>query len=64
MFPGKALVGEMPVLGSATVDGVGQVELLDDDTRSKIEVGVDDVDELGAGFIACSIRLDEQRQRF
>jgi hypothetical protein len=32
LFPGEFLAGEMPVLCSLVVDGVGQVQFLDNDT--------------------------------
>ena len=63
LLPGEALVGEVAVLRGTAVDRVGQVELLDDDTGSEIEVLVDDVDELIGGFVRGAVSLDEQRQR-
>jgi len=50
----------MAVLGGSAVDGVGEVEFLDDDTRSKVEILVDDLDEFGAALFAGSVAFDEQ----
>lgn len=44
LFPGKGLIGEVAVLCGSAVDGVDQVEFLDNNTRSQIEVLVDDFD--------------------
>lgn len=62
LFPWEALVGEMAVLGGLEVDWLGQVQLLDDDTRSHVEVSLDDVDELFAGLVGGAVGLDEQRE--
>jgi hypothetical protein len=45
LFPVKALVSEMPILSCAAIDRLGKVELLNDDTGSKIKVLVDNLDE-------------------
>jgi hypothetical protein len=42
----EGLIGEMTVLGSPAVDGVGQVEFLDNDTRPHVEVGLDNFNKL------------------
>lgn len=62
LFPGEALVAEVAVLGGLVVDGVGEVQLLDNDTRSEVKVVMDDLDQFSAGLVACAIRLDKQRQ--
>ena len=49
----------MAVLGSLEVDRLGKVELLDNDTRSEIEVLVDDLNELVGGVVRGSIGVDE-----
>ena len=59
LLPGEALVGEVTVLGGPAVDGVGQVEFLDDDTRSEIEVVADDLDELVGGLVRGAVGLNE-----
>lgn len=59
LLPGEVLVGEVTVFGGLEVDWLGQVELLDNDTRSEVEVGVDDLDELIRGFIRGSVRVNE-----
>ena len=62
MFPGETLVAEMTVLGGSAVDGVSEVELLDDYTGPEVEVVMDDLDKFGTGFVAGSVGLDEERQ--
>jgi hypothetical protein len=49
LLPAEFLAGEVTVLGSLEVDWLGQVELLDDNTWSQVEVGSDDFDK----FIGC-----------
>ena len=44
LLPAEVLVGEMSVLSGLEVDWLGQVELLDYDTRSEIEVGIYNLD--------------------
>lgn len=51
LLPGEALVGEVTVLGGLVVDGVGQVELLDNYTGAEIEVVVDDLNKLIGGLV-------------
>jgi hypothetical protein len=46
------------VLGSLEVDGAGQIQLLDDDTRSEVEVGLDDGDKLIVGLAGCTVVLN------
>lgn len=47
LLPAEALVGaEVAVLGRLEVDGLGQVELLDNDTGSQVKVVTDDLDQL------------------
>jgi hypothetical protein len=59
LLPGEALVGtEVSVLGSLEVDGLVQVELTDDDTRSEVEVLADDLDELLRGLLRGAVRVD------
>lgn len=63
LLPGEALVGtEVTVLGSLEVDGLGQVQLLDNDTGAHVEVVADDLDQLIRGLVGGAVGLDEQRQ--
>lgn len=59
LLPGEVGVGEVTVLGSLAVDGVDEVELLDDDTRAHVEVGVDDINELLGALVRGAVGLDE-----
>lgn len=54
LLPGEVLVGEVTVLSSLEVDGLGQIKLLDNDTGSHVEVGLDDVDEVVGGSATSS----------
>jgi hypothetical protein len=51
LLPGEVLVGEVPVLSGLVVDGLGEIELLDNDPRSHIKVVADDLDELVRGLV-------------
>ncbi len=53
----------MTVGCSLAVDRLLQVELLHDNTRPKIPVLPDNLDELQISFLACAIRVDKDRQR-
>ena len=55
----------MAVLGRLEVDGLGQVELLDDDTGAQVEVGADDLDKLirGLGRRAVGVDVDGEGLR-
>jgi hypothetical protein len=48
------------VLGCLEVDGVGQVELLDNDTGAEVEVVEDDLDKLFRGLVRGAVGLDEE----
>ena len=56
------LVGEVAVLGRLEVDGVGELELLDNDTGAEVEVVLDDLNELIRRLVRSAIGLDEERQ--
>ncbi len=58
-LPAEVLIGEVTVLSSLEVDWLGQVELLDNDTRSQIEVVVYDLDKLIRGSVRGAICIDE-----
>jgi hypothetical protein len=51
------------VLGGLVVDGVGQVELLDNDTGAEVKVVEDDLDKLLRALVRGAVRLNEERQR-
>lgn len=52
----------MTVLGSLEVDGLGQVELLDNDTRTQVKVVADDLDQLVRGLLRGAVGVDVDRQ--
>lgn len=59
LLPAEALVGtKVAVLGSLEVDGLGQVQLSDNDTRSEVEVVQDDLDELLRSLLRGAVRVD------
>jgi len=51
------------VLGGLAVDGVDEVELLDNDTGAHVEVGLDDLDELLGAPVGGAVGLDEDGER-
>ena len=55
----------MAVLGRLEVDGLGQIQLLDDDTGAQVEVGADDLDKLirGLGRRAVGVDVDGEGLR-
>lgn len=59
LLPGEALVGtEVTELGSLVVDGLGKVELLDNDTGSHVKVGTDNVNELLSTLLRGAVAVD------
>ena len=44
-LPSEVLVGEVAILCGLAVDGIGQVELLYDDTWPEVEVRPNDIDQ-------------------
>lgn len=52
----------MAVLGGLEVDGLGKVELLDNDTGAQVEVGADDLDELLRVLLRRAVGVDVDRQ--
>ena len=62
LLPGEGLVAEVTVLGSTVVDGVGEVELLDNDTGTEVEVLADDLDELLGVLVGSTVVLNEERE--
>jgi hypothetical protein len=50
------------VLGRLKVDGLGEIELLDDDTRAEVEVVADDLDQLLRSLLGGAVRIDVDGQ--
>lgn len=48
----------MAVLSGLEVDGLGKIELLDDDTGAEVEVVADDLDELLRGLLGGAVGID------
>jgi len=64
LLPAEALVGaEVAVLSGLEVDGLGEVELLDNDTGTEVEVVADDLDELLRVLLRGTVGIDVDRQR-
>jgi len=63
LLPGEALVGEVAVLSGLVVDGVGEVEFLDNHTGTEVEVVADDLDELVRGLVGGAVGLYEHGKR-
>jgi hypothetical protein len=63
LLPGEVGVGEVAVLGSLAVDGVGEVKLLDNDTGAHVEVGVDDLNKLLGAPVRGAVGLNEDGER-
>ena len=59
VLPREGRVREVAVLRGLAIDGVGEVELLDDDARPEVEVLADDLDELVGRLERGAVRLDE-----
>jgi hypothetical protein len=64
LLPAETLVGtEVTVLGSLEVDGLIQVELTNNDTRSEVEVLADDLNELLRGLFGGAVGVDVDGKR-
>ena len=59
LLPSECLVAKVAILGCSLVDGVDEVQLLHDDTRSKIEVGTNDSLKVCGALGACAVALNE-----
>lgn len=59
LLPAEFLAGEVTVLSSLEVDWLGQIKLLDNDTRSQVEVGSDDLNKFIRGLAGCAVCVDE-----
>ena len=64
LLPAEVLVGEVTVLGSLEVDWFGEIELLDNDTWSEIEVLVDNGDEFIGATVGGTVGVDEDGEGF
>ena len=53
----------MTVLGGLSVDGLGKVKSLDNDTRTQVEVVPDDLDQLLGALVRGAVALDEDGER-
>lgn len=62
LLPAEVLVCEVAVLCGLEEDWLGKVELLDDNSWTKVEVVVDDLDELVRGLVGCSVGVDVDGQ--
>ncbi len=52
----------MAILGGLEVDRLREVQLLDDDTGTHVEVLANDFDQLVGAFVGGTIRLDKERE--
>lgn len=59
-LPSEALVGKVAVFGRLGVNGVREVELLHDNTRAKVKVIKDDVNELIRALVGGAIGLNKE----
>lgn len=55
LLPRKLLACEVAILCCLEVDWLSQVELLDDNSGSEVEVLVDDGDQFVGGFVGCPV---------
>jgi len=62
LLPGEVGVAEVTVLGGGAVDGLDQVELLDNDTGAQVKVVGDDLDKLVGALVGSAVTLDEDGQ--
>ena len=63
LFPGEVLVGEVAVLRRLVVDRLDQIQLLDNDTWSHVEVVADDRHQFVRRLLRGPVRLDEEGER-
>jgi len=64
LLPAEALVGaEVAVLGSLEVDGLGKVELLDNNTGTHVEVVADDLDKFIGVLLGGAVGVDVDGKR-
>jgi len=58
LLPVVGGVSEVTIRGGLEVDGLLEVEFLDNDTRAEIPVVVDDLDEFLIGLLAGAVGVD------
>lgn len=58
LLPAEVLIGEVAILGSLEVDRLGEIELLDNNTRAQVEVLVDDLDKLVRSLFGRAVGID------
>ena len=65
LLPGEALVrAKVAVFGSLEVDGLSEVELLDNDTGPQVKVVTDDLDKLIRRLLRGAVGVDVDGKRF
>lgn len=62
-IPGELITTKVTVAGGLGVDGLEEIQLLDDDTGAEIEVLLDDGEDLGIGLGAGTVGVDEDGGR-
>lgn len=63
LLPAEVLVGEVAVLGGLVVDRLDQIKLLNNDTRSHVEVVADDLDQLVGALVRSAVGVNVEGQR-
>lgn len=63
LLPAEVLVGEVAILGGLEVDGLSQVKILDNDSRTEIEVGADDGYQLVRGLVRGAVGVNKDGKR-
>lgn len=63
LLPAEVLVGEVAVLGRLAVDGLGEVQVLDNHTGTHVKVVANDLDKLFRRLVGSSVGLDEDGKR-
>ena len=58
-IPGELITTKVTVASGLGVDGLEEIQLLDDDTGAEIEVLLDDGEDLGIGLGAGTVGVDE-----
>lgn len=61
LLPGELLATKVTVASGLGVDGLEEIQLLDDDTGAEIEVLLDNGEDLGVGLGAGTVGVDEDR---
>jgi len=63
LLPGKLVTSKMTVAAGLGVNRLFQVQILDDLARSKIEVFLDNLEQLSLGLGGRAVREDGDRER-